>query len=815
MMRQYTHIKQQHAHSILFFRLGDFYEVFHGDAHDAAHILGLTLTQRNGIPMCGFPHYAAQRYIAQLLNAGRTVAICEQTVPAEKGQKLVQREVVQVITPGVAIEDDYLESERNNWLVALSCTNDRLCEVYLDLSTGDLRATSFAIEQCDVALRSELARLDPREIIVQESMLVDRPQLDRMLSDYERLHVNRVADWAFDCQESYRRLCDLLGVINLNAFGIDERQPDICPANALLDYVDSTAHSVLRHIRTIRLHRNRDFVALDEVAQSNLELVRNLRDGGARHTLLETLDYTLTAMGRRRLRRWLLTPLTDIHAILQRQQQVNRFYRDQMLLRDLREQLEQILDLERLNGRVAMRRATPRDMAGILQGIEHGLTIDHRIGGIISSEMVAELSDIVALLKRALLDRPAVRLEDGAVIRDGYNQDIDELRTLHRSSAAVLDEYLKAERTKSGIGSLKIRFNRILGYYFEMTKTQSAKAPDYFIRRQSTASTERYTTERLAELESQINGAAERIAQLERRLFQDICEQTAEHLDCIIELSESLSSIDCLQSLSWTATRWGYVQPELEESNNIDIELGRHPVVEANMPPGDFTPNSLRLDHDRRLALITGPNMAGKSTYLRQTALIVLMAQIGSFVPAQRACIGLVDAIFCRVGASDNLARGESTFLVEMSEVAYIVRNATPRSLIVMDEIGRGTATHDGAAIARAVIEYLLDTSNPCCLCATHFYDLTTIQRPGFFNLSLAVNDEGERIVFLKRVKEGPAHTSYGLHVARLAGVPDEIVRSAQHYLQSRRQYNTAPNKTGATNRDVEEQIQHVLFFDE
>ncbi|MFP4113228.1 MAG: DNA mismatch repair protein MutS [Spirochaetota bacterium] len=793
MMQQYARIKDEHRDAILFFRLGDFYEMFRNDATEASHLLGLTLTSRQGVPMCGVPYHAAKGYIARLIRAGRKVAICEQ-VKQPDGKGLADREVVQVVTPGTVTEEDYLEATANNYLLSVAATPNRLSLAYLDLSTGEFGIASCPRSEAGVFLRRELARLQPSEVLVQESLLAD-DAVSRTLGEQARVLVNRFADWNFDPTASHERVCKLLGVLNLKAFGIDAGSPAPLAAGLLIDYVNDNTKSALAHVRSLRVDESRDCVGLDESTIRNLELVANLHDGSARYTVLETISFTRTAMGARLLRRWLLAPLRDPDEIRARQRQVTMLYRNQRELVRLRDELAHVLDLERLAGRVAMERAHAKDLVAIRTSLGHALSLAE----VLSSGPLSELdycrefgakareqaAHLHAELARSLLDEPSTLLTEGRLIRPGYNAELDRLHELRDNSRGVLEDYVSQEREATGIGSLKVRYNKIIGHYLEVTKSNAERVPPHFIRRQSLANSERFTTERLAELESALNDAAERIVDLERDLFLQIRTHVKESLAPILDLAASLSRLDVLQSLAHTATVRGYAAPRITNEERLLVASGRHPVVEAHLPSGSFVPNDIRLDTgDRFFALITGPNMAGKSTYLRQAALIALLAQIGGYVPADDAEIGVVDRIFCRVGASDNLARGESTFLVEMNEAAFILRTATSRSLVIMDEIGRGTSTNDGMAIAQAVTEYLAHSIRARTLFATHFHELTAIDAPGIVNLSLTVAEDGDRIVFLKQVREGPSNNSYGIHVARLAGVPLPVISRAQEVLE-------------------------------
>lgn len=785
MMRQYARIKAEYQDAILFFRLGDFYEMFKSDAHEASRILGLTLTARNGVPMCGIPYHASHGYIGRLLRAGKKIAVCEQIRLSDDTKGIAEREVVEVITPGTVVEEDYLEAGSNNYLVAFARDRELLLEAYLDLSTGEFCVSSAPHEDAADFVRTELSRLGPREILVQESLLEEQVDVRAVIDQRESVVVNRYPDWSFDSDAGRRRLLHLFGVSTLDGFGVSDRE--LFCVDVLLSYVSDTARGLLRHVTSITVHRDEQVVILDETTQKNLELVQSMHEQGRRFSLLSVLDSTRTAMGARLLRRWLLSPLRDVAGIEERLDRVDRLYRNQIMLNRLRDELDGILDLERLAARIALERAHAKDLVAVRATLERALEIEQTLAGWFWSEhgittggdAATAVREVVDLLSRAIEDNPSVVLTEGNLIRPGYDGELDRLRTVRDGSRTVLADYLEAEKQKSGISALKLRHNRVIGYFFEVTRAHAGRVPEHFIRRQSMAQAERFTTEALGDIESDLNSASERIVDLEREIFLVVRAQVAERMERLLTVAGRLAQVDCLQSFAWAATRNGYVRPSLNEASGLRIVGGRHPVVERFGSPGGFVSNNLDLNK-HRFALITGPNMAGKSTFLRQNALIVLMAQIGSFVPADDAVIGVCDRIFCRVGSSDNIARGQSTFLVEMSETANILRNASDRSLVIMDEVGRGTGTQDGLAIAWAVCEDLLERVCARTLFATHYHELTQLHGESLQNLSMSVAEEGNRIVFLRKVVSGPSSSSYGIHVAELAGLPAEVVRRAQ-----------------------------------
>jgi DNA mismatch repair protein MutS len=792
MMRQYRSIKSRHPDSLLFFRLGDFYEMFEQDAVEASRLLDLTLTQRQGVPMCGVPYHAAQGYIGRLLKAGRKIAICEQLELSRTG--IARREVIEVITPGTVTDENLLEKTANNYLVCICRTGDALALACIDLSTGYFAATHFAASAAAERLRGEFLSLAPREVLVQESLLEEDEALRSLLAEREELVVNRLPDWSFDPQTNREALERQFRVASLKGFGLQELSPEIPAAGVLLSYLADTARGLLPHVRSLTVYAESSFLGLDESTLRNLEIVQNLNDRTRRYTLLELLDQTRTAAGSRKLKRWLLRPLKDVQGIGRRQEVVELLYRDQALLARFRAELGRVLDLERLASRVALEKAHAKDLlavkssllamlsaAGLLAGREE---LEERMA--VLREREADIRGLAELLERAILEEPSILLTEGNLIKPGFDPEVDRYRKMKESARSVLKGYLEEERERSGIANLKLKYNRIIGYFLEVTRANAGMVPEHFIRRQTLVGGERFSTSKLGDLESEINSASERIVELERERFLEVRRAVRGQVELLLDLAELFSDLDVLQAFAFAATVRGYVRPELTEDRELSIEDGRHPVVEASLPGGAFVPNSLHLRRDgTSFILLTGPNMAGKSTFLRQCALIVLMAQAGSFVPAASARIGVVDHIFCRVGATDNLARGESTFLVEMTETAHILRRATADSLVIMDEVGRGTGTNDGLAIAWAVSEHMLEQVRAFTLFATHYHQLTALRHPALANFSMAVLEREGRIVFLKQVREGPTDNSYGIHAAELAGVPPEVIRRAGDLLGS------------------------------
>jgi DNA mismatch repair protein MutS len=814
MLEQYRRIKRDHQKDVLFFRLGDFYEMFAEDALEISALLNLTLTSRNGLPMCGIPYHAARSYIARLLKHGKKIAICEQVSEPVKGQKIIERQVVEVITPGTTVDEDYLDRGSSNYLAALAATTESggfLSFAYIDLAAGSFYATSFPLENSAERLRQELERLQAQEMLVQESLLEENESIARALGDRASLVLNRWADWLFDREKAQGRLRRQFGLSSLKGFGLDENSPELLAAGAILDYLDDTSKSLLPHVRSITVYQDSEFVGIDESSLRNLELIRNLRDGDVRFSLLEVIDETRCAMGKRLLKWRLLHPLRDIKRIQARLDKVETLYRDQGSLNSLRELLGRTPDLERLCARLAMDKAHGKDMLAIknalvnCQGIKelrdalnmtcesdviatNSLSPSDRVPS--NDDSFNRLMELKDLLERAICDDPSILLTEGNLIRSGYNPELDSLHTLRDSGRQLLEAYLEEEKLVTGISTLKIKYNRLIGYFIEVTKTHLDKIPKHFIRRQGVVGGERFSTERLASLESDINGASDKIIELERKLFLDIRDQAKAVLTELAAESRRIAEMDVTQSLARAASLRGWSRPAVDDSNSLEIYEARHPVVEAHLGRGEFIPNDIMLNVNNTVtnnadtfsfALITGPHMAGKSTYPRSAALITIMAQMGSFIPAREGKIGLCDRIYCRVGASDNLARGESTFLVEMNETAYILNTATEKSLVIMDEVGRGTGTNDGLSIAWAVSEELLERVRCRTFFATHYHELSLLQHTRMVNRSMEVREKDGEILFLRKLKEGPAAGSYGIHVARLAGLsPSVLDRAAQ-----------------------------------
>ena len=784
MMIQYRGIKEKYKNEVVFFRLGDFYEMFDEDAVEVSRLLNLTLTHRASRPMCGIPYHAAKIYIARLLRLGKKIVICEQVGEIPKGGKgITERKVVEIITPGTAVEAEYLEGNRANYLAALSITKAKAGFAFIDVTTSSFRATSWPASKMAENFGKELNRAAPRELLLPAS-LKNNEAIKSVISAYGSISVSYYPDWDFSAELSYKKLTAQFKTANLKAYGLEEDSPEIVPAGFLLDYLEKTTNTVLPHISSIRVYSDSEYLIMDDSSRRNLEVISNMREGGTQFTLLECVDFTKTAMGGRLLRNWLLFPLTNLRQIEDRQTKVASFVENRNLLEKLKTDLGSILDVERLAGRVAMERAHAKDLQALRASLESWSRIKEYLGQYDFSFISDENSvTICSLIDKAILEDPATSLTEGGIIKAGWSEELDHWRGLHDNFNQILSEYEAEEREKTGISTLRVKYTNAAGYFIEVSKGKLGAVPAHFIMRRALVNGDRYTTERLQQLEAELNESSTKILELERDLFVEIRSSLAKYIPYLLQVADEIANTDAAASFAQAAIEHNWVRPEIEESTHFEIKDGRHPVVENHLPTGEFVPNDALLSAEDEsipsFALITGPNMAGKSTYLRQNALIALLAQTGSFVPASRARLGIVDRIFCRVGASDNLAKGESTFLVEMTETANILHAATKKSLVIMDEVGRGTSTEDGLAIARAVSEYLLDTIGCKTFFATHYHELSRMEHPSLKMLCMDVLEQNGSVVFLRKVKEGVTGNSYGIHVAKLAGIPQAVIDRA------------------------------------
>ncbi len=786
LMEQYNKLKSEHKDEVLLFRVGDFYEMFDDDAKEVSRLINLTLTHKGANPMCGIPYHAAKVYIARLLRLGKKLAVAEQIGDVSPGGGLTERKVVEVITPGTVVDDDYLERGNNNFLAALSIQKGKAAFAFVDVSTSEFLATSWPASKMADNFSKELDRASPKELLLPQS-LRDNQDINGALAALPRLLVSYYPDWHFSNQNSYARLIRQFKTKNLSSFGLDESSPEVAPAGFLLDYLDKTTNAELAHISGIKTYRDSDYVLIDDSSRRNLEILQNLRDGSSKFTLLERVNHTLTAMGNRAVRQWLSFPLVDIKKIEARQNHVRLFFDNEGLENFCRERLSSILDVERLAGRIAMQKAHAKDLVALAESLKAWLEIQAALSsydfGLIDESGARFIIDLIG---RGICDDPATVFTEGRMIRQGYSAELDHYREVRDNFAKILDDYLNQEIADTGIQNLKIKHNNLAGYFLEVTRGRLDKVPSHFIMRRSLTNADRYTTEKLQNLERELNGASASIVETEKNLFLDIRSKLEPYVPYLMEVSRSIAYADVASSFARAAKLGRWVQPQVDDSLDFFVKDGRHPVVESHLPSGEFVPNDIDMSakSEPSFLLITGPNMAGKSTYLRQSALIALLAQTGSFVPASRAKIGFVDKIFCRVGASDNLARGESTFLVEMTETARILRGASERSLVIMDEVGRGTSTEDGLSIAWAVSEHLLNNIRCRALFATHYHELSRLEHSALRLLCMDVRETDGSVVFMRKIKEGASENSYGIHVAGLAGIPQSVIDRASQILR-------------------------------
>src|SRR5213593_1090378 len=802
LMRQYAAIKKEHPSALLFFRLGDFYELFFDDAILAARELQITLTSRNkekgiAVPMCGVPYHAAENYISKLIRKGFKVAVCDQTEDPRFAKKLVRRAVTRVVTPGTA--DAPLSSEENNFLAALAQTGDRVGFAALDLSTGEFRATEFAGEDAAKRIEEELAQLKPKEILFASSAplfeLQGRSGATRAAVGPSQRAETPLDDWIFSPDHTIPLVENHFGVLSLEGFGLSGKPAAASAAGAILYYVRSTQRGTLHHVDRIGFYERQNCLVLDAVTVRNLELIEPLYAGSdAGITLFRSIDLTVTPMGKRLLRSWLLRPSIEAAEINFRLDAVETLVKDTVAREELRRAVDGILDLERLLSRVTLETANARDVLALAASLAKIPAVRNLLARLSVErwcrlhQSVDDLGDVRERIEKAIVPEPPISLSDGGVIQSGVDRELDELRDLSRNSKQYLALIEQRERQRTGIGSLKVKFNSIFGYYLEVSKPNLHLVPPDYERKQTLVNAERFTTPELKEYEAKILDAQEKIVEIERRLFAELRTAIAAEAKRIRRTALALAEVDVLAAFAHIAALRNYCRPKFDDSSEIEILEGRHPVIEQQEVGGGdrFVPNDLYLNSTTHTVLVlTGPNMGGKSTYLRQAALIVILAQMGSFVPARSARLGIVDRVFTRIGASDNLARGRSTFMVEMTETAAILHTATPRSLILLDEIGRGTATYDGLAIAWAAVEYIHARTRAKTLFATHYFELTELAErlSGVKNYHVSVKETGGGIVFLRKVEPGAADRSYGIEVAKLAGLPHEVIERAREVL--------------------------------
>ncbi len=810
MMTQYRELKARDPEALLLFRMGDFYEMFGEDAERASRLLGLTLTSRdkgpNAVPMAGFPHPALESYLAKLVQSGQRAAVCEQVEDAKFAKGLVKREIIRVVTPGTLTDDNLLDPRSSNYLAAIVEVKGKLGLAWVELSTGRFSLTGVS----RIELNDELARLTPAEVIISE--VASEAPWCKGLRSQSAVPITSRHSWDFQPEQARQALFDHFRVTTLGGFGIDDEAPEVQAAGALIAYLKETQKSALGHLTRLTPYRRAGTLAIDEMTRRSLELTRTLRDGRREGSLLQVIDRTCTPMGARLLSEWLTAPLTEAGPIHERHDAVGELAGDGSLRADLRQALDEAHDLERLSARVGTGRVTPRDLVAL----SRTLALLPRIKARLTARKAKRLADLESMLElcpdvrtaieAALVPEPPLTLKEGGLIREGYHPDLDELREIARGGKTWIARFQAEQVRRTGINGLKVGFNKVFGYYIEITHSQGSKVPADYIRKQTVKNAERYITPELKEYEDKVLRAEDRACELEYQLFTTLRDRVSADAPRLIQAGSVLAEVDVLAGLAELATKQGYCRPEMVPEPVLEIEQGRHPVLDALMSPGAFVPNDVHLGPDSALLLlITGPNMAGKSTYIRQVALAVVLAQMGSFVPAKRARIGVVDRLFARVGAADELGRGQSTFMVEMTETANILNNATGKSLVILDEIGRGTSTFDGVSLAWAITEHLHDHVVCRTLFATHYHELVELEKtkPRLHNANVAVKEDGGEVVFLHRIVPGGADQSYGIHVARLAGLPRSILDRARAILaflekQHRPESGASPSASSA-----------------
>lgn len=809
LMKQYFEIKDEHPGTILLFRVGDFYETFADDAVLVSKELGITLTKRNNggdqTPLAGFPFHSLDSYLPKLVKKGYKVAVCDQTESPDEakkaGRKIVTREVTEITTPGVTLSDKLLEHKRNNYIVSLHWVKDRVGVAFSDISTGEFGLSEVSERQ----LHSLLAAIQPSEILVSSKLK------NKLQDEFLKFNITYIEDWVYEGDYGYKILTEHFEVHSLKGFGVEELELAHVAAGSLMHYMQETQKAYLRHLRRLYAFESSEYMSLDPATKRNLELTASIQDGNVEGTLISIMDKTCTAMGGRLLRRWIMRPLKRLKPIQQRLDSVEIFYSKHDVRSQLREELEQVGDLERLISRICVGRTNARDIVQLKLSLAQIPVIKSQFAGF-DDPLLKDISGRLKLLfdlqehiTKTLAEEPPASIRDGNMIREGYNEELDELRDIARNGKKYIAEIKDKLAKDSGIASLKIGYNKVFGYYIEVTNAHKDKVPEHFIRKQTLVNAERYITPELKEIEEKILSAEERSKTLEYELFEEVRLYVSEFADDIQQIAFALAELDCIQCFAEVAFKNNYAKPEVRDSEEISIKKGRHPVVEETLPMGEpFIPNDIELNNsDQQIMIITGPNMAGKSIILRQTGLIVLLAQVGSFVPAESATIGMVDKIFTRVGASDNLAAGESTFLVEMNEAANILNNATPRSLILLDEVGRGTSTFDGLSIAWSLAEYLHNHAPVAAktLFATHYHELNELEQmyERTKNFNVQVKEHDGKVIFLRKLVRGGADHSYGIQVANMAGLPQIVIDRAKDILKNLESHSLdITNKNGS-----------------
>ncbi len=811
MMKQYMKIKKKYPNTILFFRLGDFYEMFFDDAIIASKELEITLTQRDcggdkKAPMCGVPHHVSDSYISKLVEKGYKVAICEQLEDPSVAKGLVKRDVIRIVTPGTITDLNVLDEKSNNYLVSIYLDDIGVGISYVDTTTGEMYTTEYIgnKEGSYAFVLDELGKIYPSEIIVNNSFMQNK-KFVRSIETRINPFINLYDDNFITKKDWEKLILSHFNINNLNIIGIKDKIYSIISTGVLIDYLYDTQKSSLEHITQLNYYEPKEYMILDINTRINLEIHETIRSREKKGSLIGILDKTSTAMGGRLLKKWLEQPLININEIKKRQEIVEHFVDDIILMDQVKNCLRGIYDLERLVGKISYGNCNARDLVSLKISIEKipelkNLLLQSRQKNFIELAMIIDpMKDVYDLIDKSIIDNPPISIKEGGLIKEGYNQDLDELKRASIDGKQWLAKLESKEKENTGIKNLRIGFNKKSGYFFEVTKSNLNLVPDYFIRKQTLTNSERFITKELKEIENKIIGAEDKMIEIEYMIFQDIRKRVKNETYRIQKVSKLISQIDVLNSFAQVAYENNYIKPQLNDKGIIHIVEGRHPVVEKTIENEMFVPNNTYLDMDsNRVQIITGPNMAGKSTYMRQVAIITLMAQIGSFIPAKEANIGIVDRIFTRIGASDNLSQGESTFMVEMNEVSNIIKNATKNSLIILDEVGRGTSTYDGLSIAWAIVEYIANEIKAKTLFATHYHELTELEEKieGIKNLTILVEEKGEEIIFLRKIVEGSTNRSYGIEVAKLAGINKKIIDRANEVLyQIEKKHNFAINQ--------------------
>jgi DNA mismatch repair protein MutS len=812
--QQYLEVKRQYPEAILFFRLGDFYETFDEDAKITSRELDIVLTSRNiakgkRVPMAGIPHHAAENYIARLIEKGHHVAICEQ-IGEGPVNGLFPRQVVRVVTPGTIVEQSLLPSDANNYLASIVILDGTVGLAYTDVSTGEFSTTEIVSSDPVASLRHEMMRVNPAEVLYPESI---------ELTEIWDGHTTPLEDWRFEYDRCSEVLLSHFGAATLDGYGLSQKNLATRAAGVIIDYLRDTQRAALSLLTGLSTYTLDDFMTLDAATRRNLELTETIRTGDVKGSLLGTIDVTVTPMGRRLLRQWMGKPLLDIERIQKRQDQVEAQFSDGMWRVEIRDALSDLGDLERLANRTVAGVAGPKDLVALRELLRDlpnlGLLLGQKENPAMETlhQSLDPCEDVLALIEAALEDDPPATLSQVGVIRSGYSEQLDNVVEASRHARDWIADLEEQERERTGISNLKVGYNKVFGYYIEVTKSKINLVPEEYIRKQTLTQAERYITPEMKEYESIVLTAEERIREIETELFRELCQEIAGLAERLLATARTIARLDVVTGLAEVAARKGYIRPELVEDDILDIRDGRHPVVEEYLLGKQFVPNDTNFESGEKIRIITGPNMSGKSTYLRQVALIALMAQMGSFVPASSAKLGITDRIFTRIGAQDEIHAGQSTFMVEMVEAANILHHATPRSLLILDEIGRGTSTYDGLSIAWAVVEYIHNHPKirARTLFATHYHELTQLSEtlPGVRNYNVAVSDEGGQVVFLHKIIPGGADRSYGIHVAELAGLPRPVINRAQEILS----HLETESREMRTHKGI--MIQQLSFFPE